>query len=100
MTVADVRPLLRPDIGIFVGGMPSADPKVPEWKIQTMAEWAALAHEAGAHCHVGRINGARKLWRCSAAGVDSTDGTNATRFSVNTPMLTRGGAQRGLWERR
>lgn len=69
-----VRPLLSPNTGIFVGGSTA-------WKLHTMARWAALARDHGAICHVGRVNTARRIALCAAAGVDSWDGSGWSRFA-------------------
>jgi hypothetical protein len=80
----DVRPLLGPDVGVFVG----ASCEAPAfWKVRTMAAWARLARERGAYCHVGRVNSARRIRLCSLAGADSFDGTSATRFAVTAVPL-------------
>lgn len=70
-----VRRLLNPNVGIFVGGD-------TDWKLATMRPWSALAHSRGAICHVGRVNTARRIHACEAAGVDSFDGSSASRFAV------------------
>jgi hypothetical protein len=80
MQPADVRSLLGGDVGVFVGGS-------TEWKLRTMASWAALARAHGAYCHVGRVNSARRIQMCVMAGADSFDGTSATRFATTIPML-------------
>lgn len=68
-----VAKYLGPKVGIFVGGD-------TDWKLATMAVWAQLAHLHGSTCHVGRVNTARRIRRCEAAGVDSFDGSSASRF--------------------
>ncbi|XHS02655.1 hypothetical protein ACFB49_42750 [Sphingomonas sp. DBB INV C78] len=67
-------------VGIFVGGD-------TEWKLATMAMWARLARGKGAICHVGRVNTVNRICKCEAAGVDSFDGSSASRFAVNIPKL-------------
>jgi len=67
--------LIGPRVGVFVGGE-------NDWKEQTAATWARAAHEAGALCHVGRVNSRRRLLICKAAGVDSFDGSGPSRFEV------------------
>lgn len=74
MCVEDVRPLLSERVGIFVGGS-------TEWKIQTLAAWGRLGAEVGAWVHVGRVNTARRIALCGAAGAHSFDGTSVTRFA-------------------
>lgn len=80
MASADVAPFLGPDVGVFVGGSTA-------FKLSTMAAWGQLAREHGAYCHVGRVNTARRIRLCAAAGADSFDGTSATRFASTLPML-------------
>lgn len=77
-----IEPFLSPRVGVFVGGD-------TDWKLATMAEWSRLAHSRGAICHVGRVNTARRISLCGKAGVDSFDGTSATKFSVTTRPLER-----------
>lgn len=60
-------------VGVFVGGD-------TDWKEHTVAFWARFAHAHGALCHVGRVNTARRLAICQAAGVDSIDGSGASRY--------------------
>jgi len=78
----DIRPLLSPMTGIFVGGSAS-------WKLLTMQRWATLARDHGAICHVGRVNTARRIRACEAAGVDSFDGSGASRFEATIRPLER-----------
>jgi hypothetical protein len=75
-----IAPLLSSDTGIFVGGSTT-------WKLHTMARWAALARDHGAICHVGRVNTARRIALCAAAGVDSFDGSSASRFATTVRPL-------------
>ena len=75
-----VRTLLGPRIGIFVGGDTA-------WKLATMAQWARLARSRGAICHVGRVNSARRIRLCAAAGVDSFHGSGVSRFAAALPPL-------------
>lgn len=76
----DIAPLLSPRTGIFIGGTSG-------WKEHTMRRWAALARSRGAICHVGRVNTARRIRLCNAAGVDSFDGSSASRFAVTLRPL-------------
>jgi hypothetical protein len=75
-----IERLLEPKVGIFVGG------DVP-WKLATMPIWARLAKRRGAICHVGRVNTAKRIRICEAAGVDSFDGSSASRFQVTLRPL-------------
>lgn len=80
MTVDDVRPLLGPRVGIFLGG-------TTEWKLSTMQQWGELARHVGAYYHVGRVNTKKRIRMCQEAGAHSFDGTSVSRFSVNLPRL-------------
>lgn len=80
MEPGHIATLVGPEIGIFVGGDTS-------WKLSTMAAWARLAHERGALCHVGRVNTARRIRLCAAAGADSFDGSGVSRFASALPQL-------------
>lgn len=80
MTDDDVGHLLGPRVGLFVGGS-------TEFKLSTMAAWAALGRSAAAWVHVGRVNTARRIHQCGLAGVQSFDGTSASRFSCTLPKL-------------
>lgn len=71
---------LNKKVGIFVGGD-------TDWKIETMGFWAKLARSRGAICHVGRVNTERRIRLCEAAGVDSFDGSSASRYAINAPRL-------------
>lgn len=81
MTEDDLRPHLSPTVGIFVGGSTN-------WKERTMPYWGRLAQEAGAWCHVGRVNTARRISLCVLAQVNSFDGTSASKYSKTVPPLT------------
>jgi len=89
MGVDDVRPFVGPRVGIFVGGS-------TQWKLDTMAQWAALAQSVGCWCHVGRVNTRRRIARCVASGVTSFDGTSATRFAKTIPSLDEARRQLAL----
>lgn len=77
---AKIAPYLGPRVGVFVGGD-------TEWKLATMSVWARLARQRGAVCHVGRVNTAKRIWLCEAAGVHSFDGSSASRYAVTLPPL-------------
>jgi hypothetical protein len=87
MTVEDLRGVVNERVGIFVGG-------TDLWKEQTLAQWALFARTAGVWCHVGRVNTARRIALCAAAGVTSFDGTSASRYAKTLPLLD--GARRQL----
>jgi hypothetical protein len=80
MSEADVAPLLGERVGIFVGGSTS-------WKLETLARWGTLAAARGCHCHVGRVNTARRIRLVADAGAHSFDGSSLTRFAANLPRL-------------
>lgn len=80
MKPAHIHGLLGPRLGIFVGGD-------TQWKLTTMEQWARLAHAGGAICHVGRVNSARRIRLCAAAGIDSFDGSGVSRFAAALPPL-------------
>lgn len=77
---AHVHDLVGPRVGVFVGGDTA-------WKLATMAGWARFARARGAICHVGRVNSARRIRLCAAAGVDSFDGSGVSRFAKALPPL-------------
>jgi hypothetical protein len=89
----DVRALLGARVGLFVGGS-------TPWKLATMRRWCDLAHASGAHAHVGRVNSARRIAYCRAAGADSADGSGCSQFSDTAEHIAaavRGPLQTGLW---
>lgn len=89
MVVDDVRAIVGPSVGIFIGG-------TTEWKEATMPLWGALARERGAHLHVGRVNSARRIHLCRACGADSFDGSSVSRFAVSLPRLENARQQLSL----
>ena len=92
MTEADVVPLLRPGVGLFVGGSTT-------FKEQTARAWGTFARARSLYLHMGRVNTARRRAIASEAGADSVDGTSASRFAATIPMLTNAGRQLGLgWD--
>ena len=90
MTEADVLPWLLAGAGVFIGG-------TTEWKLKTAPQWVELAHRHGRICHMGRVNSVRRIRYCQYVGIDSIDGTNATRFSVNLPRLDKAVRQLSLF---
>ena len=80
MSPDDLRPLLGPRVGVFVGG-------TTEFKEATLASWSSLCKEFGTWCHVGRVNSIRRTFLCGNALVDSIDGTSAVRFSKTLGKL-------------
>ena len=89
MTPADVRGVLGPRVGIFIGGSTA-------WKLSTLEQWCALARELSVWCHVGRVNSALRIRKCQAAGATSFDGSNASRFRKNHPKLNEAIRQQTL----
>lgn len=82
MQPSDVRTLLGPKVGIFIGG------SVP-WKLATMPTWGMLVAECDAYLHVGKVNSARRIKLCGKVGADSFDGTSATKYAVTVDRLDR-----------
>lgn len=80
MVADDVRDLLSPAVGIFVGGD-------TEFKLASLDSWSRLSRRRHCHLHVGRVNSARRIELCAAAGVNSIDGTSVTRFAKTLPRL-------------
>lgn len=77
---SDVADLIGPDLGIFIGGSTA-------WKETTLPTWGQVARDRGAYLHVGRVNSARRIALCAAAGADSFDGSSVTRFAVTIGRL-------------
>ncbi len=86
MEVAQIRPYLGHDVGIFVGGSTA-------WKLATMAAWADLARERRAWCHVARVNSALRIRKVALAGATSFDGSSASRYQAQHGLLGRAVAQ-------
>jgi len=78
----DLDRLLGHVHGFFLGGS-------TEYKLANLDSWARYALERNLYFHVGRVNSARRIQKCKAAGAHSIDGTSASRFSANTAGLTR-----------
>jgi len=89
---ADVAAVVGPELGVFVGGS-------TEWKERTLAGWGRLARECAARLHVGRVNTARRIHLCMAAGADSFDGSSASRYAVNLSLLDNARRQPDLLAR-
>jgi hypothetical protein len=79
---SDIERFLGDRVGVFVGGD-------SEWKERTAAGWASLARQCGARCHVGRVNTLSRLRIVAEAGVDSFDGSGASRFSLALDKMER-----------
>lgn len=72
MMHCDIIPFMDRIDGLFVGGDPC-------WKIKTALDWTNLAHLYKKKCHVGRINQYSQLRFMHYCGVDSVDGSTASR---------------------
>jgi hypothetical protein len=86
MTADQIRPYLGSDVGIFVGG-------TTPWKLETMAQWAALARERRTWCHVARVNTPKRIRKVALAQATSFDGSCASRYFVKQHNLGRAVAQ-------
>jgi hypothetical protein len=82
MQVDDVVSFLSPAVGIFIGGS-------TEWKEQTAHVWGSVARRRHCYLHVGRVNSARRIRICAAAGANSFDGTSVSRYAKTLPRLDR-----------
>tara|TARA_R110000824_G_scaffold183776_1_gene364810 strand:- start:1939 stop:2430 length:492 start_codon:yes stop_codon:yes gene_type:complete len=83
ITPPDVADLLSDRVGVAIGGS-------TEWKEEQLGRhiWSA----SWLHCL--RVNSCRRIAMCTAAGVDSFDGTSVTRFAKTLPKLD--GAKRQM----
>lgn len=90
MRPEDVRPLLGPGIGIFLGGS-------TDWKLAQMETWGAFAEATGSHFHVARVNTVKRMYLAAAAGAHSTDGSGPSRFAVELARLQNARHQRDLF---
>ena len=71
--------------GIFVGGTLNIKEQWG-WKVKTALDWANLAHLYKKKCHVGRINQCETLLYMDYCGVDSIDGSTASRHDDVTEL--------------
>ena len=90
MQIDDVASLLSPAVGIFIGG-------TTEWKEVTAQAWGSLARRRNCHLHVGRVNSARRIRICAAAGANSFDGSGVSRYAKALPRLDRATRQADLF---
>ncbi|WP_244111965.1 hypothetical protein [Burkholderia diffusa] len=90
MEIDDVRELLSPVVGIFVGGS-------TQWKEATTGAWGSVARRRNCYLHVGRVNSVRRIRICAAAGANSIDGTSASRFALSLPPLDAASRQVDLF---
>jgi hypothetical protein len=79
MMQIDIIPYLDEIDGIFVGGS-------PEWKIKTMFDWANFAKAHKKKSHAGRINPYELLRYAHFSGLDSVDGSTASRHDDPTEL--------------
>jgi hypothetical protein len=91
MTPADLAPFVGRDVGIAIGGS-------TEWKEEQLARggWGDLTRPRGAWLHCLRVNTARRIAMCASAGVDSFDGSSATRWADNINRLDTARCQPSL----
>lgn len=78
MTMASVRPFIDRFDGLFIGGSTNVNIDI-SWKFQTARMWADLAHLHGKKCHAGRVNTWEGFVHMHQCGVDSVDGSYASR---------------------
>lgn len=90
---ADFADLVSERVGIFHGGS-------TEWKIETMVEWGRWCAERDVYFHVGRVNTGPRFRLAHVAGACSVDGSSASRFAVNIPMLDGLARQDDLFDAR
>jgi len=76
----DIAAFLGERVGIFVGGSTA-------WKLATLAMWGYVGRQQGCWVHVGRVNTARRIDLCQAAGVTSFDGSSVSRYAKTLPLL-------------
>ncbi len=60
-------------------------------------DWGQLARRRNCHLHVGRVNSARRIAICAAAGATSYDGSSASRFATSLPPLDKATRQPDLF---
>lgn len=82
MTAHDVGMVLRQNVrvGLFLGGTTA-------FKLREMYAWGMVAHAWRRWFHVGRVNTRRRIRLCAEAGADSFDGSSASRYSQEVPLL-------------
>lgn len=90
MEIDDVREVLSPVVGVFVGGSTG-------WKEATAGAWGSVARRRNCYLHVGRVNSVRRIRICAAAGANSIDGTSASRFALSLPPLDAASRQADMF---
>lgn len=88
--IEDVRSLLSPAVGIFIGGDTT-------WKEKTAVEWGKVARKRNCLLHVGRVNSARRIGICAAAGASSFDGSSVSRYAKTLAPLDKATRQPDLF---
>ena len=89
----DVDEIMTENNGIFLGGS-------TEYKLASMTMWGEYCRYRKIHFHVARVNTIKRLRACQSAGVDSIDGSSATRFSTTADLLPSAVRQQSLFGRR
>lgn len=89
----DFSDLVGPRVGVFHGGSTS-------WKISEMKKWGQWCAERDVYFHVGRVNTGPRFRLAHVAGACSVDGSSASRFAVNIPMLDGLARQNDLFDAR
>lgn len=77
-------------LGVFLGGS-------TEWKLATMQYWGAFAAHRDCLFHVGRVNTAKRIALCIAAGATSFDGSSPVQFPSTEPLIRRAASQGDLF---
>jgi len=90
MDLDEIAALVGSDFGIFVGG-------TTEWKEANLLKLGAIARAKGARLHAGRVNTARRIALCAAAGADSFDVSSVSRFVKTLPLFENARQQRDLF---
>jgi len=90
-SVRDVAPYISERVGVAIGGS-------TPWKLAQLHGdvWGRLCHDRGAWLHCLRVNTQTRIRACEDAGCWSLDGSGASRWSKNTPKLTRWLQERSL----
>lgn len=68
--------------GLFIGGSTT-------WKNENASAWCVFARAHNMPCHIGRVNGARRLQWALNIGADSLDGTGWTADPSWVELLVR-----------
>lgn len=75
-----VKRMIGPKVHIFIGGG-------DEFKESTPRLWVDIAEARGAKVHAGRVNSNRRIAIMAQAGVNSIDGSKASRFATKVASL-------------